>query len=242
VPLVCRSSAEPRSATRTASERSPITSLGPVGAGDDVVVVVSAMGKTTDDLIRLAERRQPVRPGRELDMLAHVGERISMALVHGAGRPRRRRRLSFTGSQAGIITDTSHTKARILEIRPERLRERSHRGVVPVVAGFQGRLERPRRHDARAGRLGHDRGRASPLRARRGPLRDLHRCLGSVHRRPPCGAERARLTSDLFRRDARDRRDGRHGARAALGRVRPEPSRTAPRPFEFHLGARDLGH
>ncbi len=106
--------------------------------GAEVIVVVSAMGKTTDDLIRLAEDVSRVRPGRELDMLLTAGERISMALLCMAlaelGVPAR----SFTGSQAGIITDTTHTKARILEVRGDRLRESLADGIVPVVAGFQG--------------------------------------------------------------------------------------------------------
>ena len=107
-------------------------------AGDDVVVVVSAMGKFTDDLIRLADDVSPTRPPREHDMLLTAGERISMALVSIALGARGVEAASFTGSQAGIITDTDHMKAKILEIRPDRLREALASGLVPVVAGFQG--------------------------------------------------------------------------------------------------------
>ncbi|MCU1493930.1 MAG: aspartate kinase [Acidimicrobiaceae bacterium] len=107
-------------------------------AGDDVVVVVSAMGKTTDSLIRLAEDVSSVQPGRELDMLLTAGERISMALVCMALAELGVAAASFTGSQAGIITDTTHTKAKILEVRGDRLRESVAAGIVPVVAGFQG--------------------------------------------------------------------------------------------------------
>jgi aspartate kinase len=107
-------------------------------AGDDVVVVVSAMGKFTDDLIRLADDVSPTRPPREHDMLLTAGERISMALVSIALGARGVESASFTGSQAGIITDTDHMKAKILEIRPDRLREALASGLVPVVAGFQG--------------------------------------------------------------------------------------------------------
>jgi aspartate kinase len=107
-------------------------------AGDDVVVVVSAMGKFTDDLIRLADDVSPTRPPREHDMLLTAGERISMALVSIALGARGVESASFTGSQAGIITDTDHMKAKILEIRPDRLREALDSGCVPVVAGFQG--------------------------------------------------------------------------------------------------------
>ncbi len=107
-------------------------------SGAEVVVVVSAMGKTTDDLMRLAGQVSPEQPPRELDMLLSSGERISMALLCMAladvGVPG----VSFTGSQAGIITDTAHGRAKILEVREGRLREALARGQVPVVAGFQG--------------------------------------------------------------------------------------------------------
>jgi aspartate kinase len=107
-------------------------------AGNDVVVVVSAMGKFTDDLIRLADDVTPTRPPRELDMLLTAGERISMALVSMALGACGVESASFTGSQAGIITDTDHTRAKILEMRPDRIREALDAGLVPVVAGFQG--------------------------------------------------------------------------------------------------------
>src|ERR1700722_15922795 len=107
-------------------------------AGDDVVVVLSAMGKFTDDLIRLADDVSPTRPPRELDMLLTAGERISMALVSMALGACGVESASFTGSQAGIITDTDHTRAKILEMRPDRIREALNAGLVPVVAGFQG--------------------------------------------------------------------------------------------------------
>jgi aspartate kinase len=107
-------------------------------AGNDVVVVVSAMGKFTDDLIRLADDVSSSRPPRELDMLLTAGERISMALVSMALGARGVESASFTGSQAGIITDTDHTRAKILEMRPDRIREALDAGLVPVVAGFQG--------------------------------------------------------------------------------------------------------
>jgi aspartate kinase len=106
--------------------------------GHEVVVVVSAMGKFTDDLIVLADEVSPNRPDREMDMLLTAGERISMALVSMALGTVGVESASFTGSQAGIITDTSHTRAKILEIRPDRIREALDDGLVPVVAGFQG--------------------------------------------------------------------------------------------------------
>jgi len=106
--------------------------------GDQVVLVVSAMGKETDDLLRLAAEVSEVRPGREMDMLITAGERKATALVcmalAGIGVPAE----SFTGSQAGFLTDTTHTNARILELRPDRLRESLAAGRVPVIGGSQG--------------------------------------------------------------------------------------------------------
>jgi aspartate kinase len=106
--------------------------------GDDVIVVVSAMGKTTDDLLRLADDVSTMQPPRELDMLLTAGERVSMALLVMALADQGVDAVSFTGSQAGIITDSTHTRAKIVEVRGERLREALGAGRVPVVAGFQG--------------------------------------------------------------------------------------------------------
>ena len=106
--------------------------------GDAVVVVVSAMGRSTDDLLRLADEVSDSQPPRELDMLLTSGERVSMALLCMALAASGVDAVSFTGSQAGIVTDTDHTRAKILDIRPGRLREALAEGKVPVVAGFQG--------------------------------------------------------------------------------------------------------
>ncbi len=106
--------------------------------GSSVVVVVSAMGKTTDELLRLADEVSEVRPSRELDMLLTSGERVSMALLCMALAEQEVPAVSFTGSQAGIITDTSHGRARILEVKADRLRSTLAEDRVPVVAGFQG--------------------------------------------------------------------------------------------------------
>ena len=96
------------------------------------------MGKTTDNLISLANQVSSTHPGRELDMLLTTGERISMALVCMALADIGIDAVSFTGSQVGIITDTVHTKAKILEVKGDRLREALAAGKVAVVAGFQG--------------------------------------------------------------------------------------------------------
>ncbi|HLT11146.1 MAG TPA: aspartate kinase [Micromonosporaceae bacterium] len=107
-------------------------------SGDDVVVVVSAMGDTTDELLDLAHQVSPLPPGRELDMLLTAGERISMALlamaIHNLGLEAR----SYTGSQAGVITTSSHGRARIIDVTPGRLKNALDEGAVAIVAGFQG--------------------------------------------------------------------------------------------------------
>ena len=107
-------------------------------AGNDVVVIVSAMGDTTDELLDLAEQVSPLPPGRELDMLLTSGERISMALLAMAIANLGHEARSFTGSQAGVITDSAHGKARIIDVTPSRIREALDRGHIAIVAGFQG--------------------------------------------------------------------------------------------------------
>ncbi|MFM7225222.1 MAG: aspartate kinase [Actinomycetota bacterium] len=107
-------------------------------AGDDVVVVVSAMGKSTDDLVRLANEVATRPAGREMDMLLTAGERISMALLTMAVEDLGQPAVSFTGSQAGILTDTAHERAKIIEVRADRIREALAEGRVAIVAGFQG--------------------------------------------------------------------------------------------------------
>ena len=108
------------------------------GSGVQVCVVVSAMGSTTDELIDLAGQISERPHPRELDMLLTAGERISMALLAMAINDLGRDAVSFTGSQAGIVTDTRHGKARIVELRTHRVREALDEGRVAIVAGFQG--------------------------------------------------------------------------------------------------------
>jgi aspartate kinase len=107
-------------------------------AGNDVVVVVSAMGDTTDELLDLARQVSPVPPARELDMLLTSGERISMSLlamaIHSLGAEAR----SYTGSQAGVITTAVHGKARIIDVTPSRIQDATSEGAIAIVAGFQG--------------------------------------------------------------------------------------------------------
>jgi aspartate kinase len=107
-------------------------------AGHDVVVAVSAMGDSTDELLDLASQVAPVPPARELDMLLTAGERISMSLlamaIHAQGMEAR----SYTGSQAGVITTAVHGRARIIDVTPGRIREALDDGAIAIVAGFQG--------------------------------------------------------------------------------------------------------
>ncbi|PZE85294.1 aspartate kinase [Curtobacterium sp. MCBD17_032] len=107
-------------------------------AGNDVVVAVSAMGDTTDELVDLAHEVTPIPAGRELDMLLTAGERISMALLAMAIKSLGVEASSYTGSQAGMLTDAQHGKARIVDVTPKRVREALDSGHVAIVAGFQG--------------------------------------------------------------------------------------------------------
>ncbi len=107
-------------------------------AGNAVVVVVSAMGDTTDELIDLAEQVSPLPPPRELDMLLTAGERISMALLAMAVGNLGHEARSFTGSQAGVITDSRHGKAKIIDVTPGRIQKALDEGAIAIVAGFQG--------------------------------------------------------------------------------------------------------
>ena len=106
--------------------------------GNQVVVVVSAMGDTTDELIDLANQVTPIPNGRELDMLLTAGERISMALLAMAISNLGHQARSFTGSQAGVITDSAHGRARIIDVSPGRIQEALKEGSIAIVAGFQG--------------------------------------------------------------------------------------------------------
>lgn len=125
-------------------------------AGNEVVVVVSAMGDTTDELLDLAAEVTPnAGPSRELDMLLSAGERISMSVLALAINSMGGRAQSFTGSQAGMITDGVHGSARLVEVNPERIRSALDEGYVAVVAGFQG-MNRQTRDITTLGRGGSD--------------------------------------------------------------------------------------
>lgn len=107
-------------------------------AGNDVVAVVSAMGKTTDELVGLAKALNTNPPAREMDRLLSTGEQVSMTLLSMAIEARGYKAMSFTGRQAGIHTDSNFAKSKITRVNTERIREALDRGIIPVIAGFQG--------------------------------------------------------------------------------------------------------
>ena len=119
--------------------------------GDDVAVVVSAMGDTTDELIELAEQVSPNPPARELDMLLTAGERISMAVLAMAIADLGYQARSYTGSQAGFITTAAHGSAKIIDVTPGRITQAISEGAIPIVAGFKGFPRTPRTSQPWAG-------------------------------------------------------------------------------------------
>ena len=129
------------------------------------------MGKETDNLIALANAVSTTQPGREMDMLLTIGERKSMALLCMALADLGVEAVSFTGSQVGIITDNTHGKAKILEVKGDRVRDALADGKVCVVAGFQGVSTEQGDHHPRPGRLRHHRGRRWPRPSRPTPAR-----------------------------------------------------------------------
>lgn len=171
--------------------------------GNDVVVVVSAMGDTTDDLMDLAQQVCPAPPPRELDMLLTAGERISNALVAMAIESLGAQARSFTGSQAGVITTGTHGNAKIIDVTPGRLQAALDEGRIVLVAGFQG-VSQDTRDVTTLGRggSGHH-GRRPGRGAGRRRLRDLHRRRRHLLRGPKDRAQRPQAGHGDLRGDAR---------------------------------------
>ena len=200
-------------------------------AGNDVVVVVSAMGDTTDELLDLAQQVTPVPPPRELDMLLTAGERISDGGARDGDREPRRRgavvhRLAGRRDH-GLLARQGPDHRRDAGPDPRRARrggDRDRRGLPGRQPGHEGH------HHARPGRLGHHRGRPG-RRARRLGLRDLHRRRRRVHGRPAHRPQRAEDRHDQLRGDARAGGQRRQGADAALRRVRASLQRAGARPL-----------
>ncbi len=163
-------------------------------AGDAVCVVVSAMGDATDDLLALAKQVSPDPPRRELDMLLTAGERVSMALLSMALHEQGVEAISFTGSQAGILTSEAHATARILEVRPTRVREELAGGKVVIVAGFQG--VSPRKEITTLGRGGSDT-TAVALAAALGAACEIYSDVAGVFTADPRVVPAARRQAEL---------------------------------------------
>ena len=193
----------------------------PTGRGNQVLVVVSARGKTTDELISLAREINEQPPAREMDMLLSTGEQVSVALMAMAIQQLGVPAISFTGAQIGIVTDSFHTKARIRNISTERMQQALNDGKIVIVAGFQGIDDRVQHHDAGPRRLGHH-GRGPGGRAGGGRLRDLHRRRRRLHDRPAHRARSPQDGHDQLRRDARAGQPGGGRDALAVDRVRQE--------------------
>ena len=163
--------------------------------GHGVVVAVSAMGKSTDDLIRLANEVASNPGGREMDMLLTAGERISMALLSMAIIERGIPAVSFTGSQAGIVTDSAHGKAKILEIKADRLQEALDEGQVCIVAGFQG--VSTGRDITTLGRGGSDTTAVALAAALRADVCEIYTDVSGVYSADPRICPRARRLTEV---------------------------------------------
>ena len=150
--------------------------------GNQVVMVVSAMGHNTDVLVDLARQITDEPPAREMDMLLSTGEQVSVALMAMAIHSLGHKAISLTGAQIGIMTDSTHTKARIRSISTERMRQALDEGKIVIAAGFQGIDERIQHHHAGPRRQRHD-GRGPGGRAGRRRLRNLHRRRRRLHDR-----------------------------------------------------------
>ena len=211
------------------------------GQGHAVVVVVSAMGKETDNLIALANAVSTTQPGREMDMLLTIGERKSMALLCMALADLGVEAVSFTGSQVGIITDNVHGKAKILEVKGDRVRDALAEGKVCVVAGFQGiSLDK---EITTLGRGGSDTTAVALAAAFGADSCEIYTDVTGVFSADPRIVPSARrLAAGQLRGDAGDGRHRRPGPGPAIGRVRPQPPRPAARALQLHLGAGHLGH
>ncbi len=198
--------------------------------GKQVVAVLSARGKTTDDLVAAAYEISERPLAREMDMLLSTGERISCALCAMAIHDMDHSAISLTGSQAGIVTDSSHTKARILDVRAERIREALTADRIVLVAGFQG-VSGDSKDVTTLGRGGSDTTAVALAAALEAEVCEIYTDVAGVFSADPRIVPDARkLSAVSLRRDARDVLVGRRRAAAALGRVRAQPRRPDPLP------------
>jgi aspartate kinase len=165
-------------------------------AGNDVVVAVSAMGDTTDELIDLAHEVTPIPDPREMDMLLTTGERISMALLAMAIKSMGHDARSYTGSQAGMITDDRHGAARIVDVTPGRVREALDEGAIAIVAGFQG-FSRDSKDITTLGRGGSDTTAVALAAALSADTCEIYTDVDGVYSADPRVVPRARKLSKL---------------------------------------------
>ncbi len=190
--------------------------------GNDVIVVVSAMGKATDNLIALAESVSKTLPGREMDMLLTTGERQTAALMTMALADRGIDAISFTGSQVGIITDTSHRKAKIVEVKGDRVRQALTEGKVAVIAGFQG--VSTDKEITTMGRGASDLTASALAQAMNADACEIYTDVTGVFTADPRIVPQARKLAKVNFDEMLEMAGSRlEGARAALGRVRPQP-------------------
>ena len=207
--------------------------------GHRVVGVLSAMGHTTDELLDLAHQVSPTPHPRELDMLVSVGERISCALAAMVIQDLGHEAISLTGSQAGIVTDTVHGKAKIVEVRARRIHEALDEGTIVLVAGFQG--VSTAFEVTTLGRGGSDTTAVALAAALGADFCEIYtdvtrRLLGRPAARPGCAPADPRQ----LRRDARDGVLGRGRPRHPLDRGRAQSQCAAPRPLDLRRRRRDV--
>jgi acetylglutamate kinase len=200
-------------------------------AGNDVVVVVSAMGDTTDELIDLAEQVSPLPAPRELDMLLTAGERISMALLAMAIGNLGLDARSFTGSQAGVITDGAHGRAKIIDVTPGRIEQALQAGAIAIVAGFQG-VSQGTKDITTLGRGGSDTTAVALAAALAADVCEIYSDVDGVFTADPrivptCPQAR----QGHLRGDARDGRVRGEDPAPAVRRVRPPVRPPDPRPL-----------
>lgn len=199
-------------------------------AGDDVVAVVSAMGKTTDELVGLANALNTNPPARELDRLLSTGEQVSMTLLAMALEAQGYHAMSFTGRQAGIRTDGTHNKAKIVSVRSDRIMETVDKGIIPVIAGFQGIDDND--DMTTLGRGGSDTTAVAVAWGINADVCEIYSDVEGVFTADPRVCPRAKKLDQISYDDwHRTRWRGRRRAPDARRRVRPQMERRHPFPF-----------
>lgn len=181
---------------------------------EKIVVVVSAMGNTTDQLLNLATQVHPQPPKRELDMLVSVGERVSIALLAMALSLLGREAVSFTGSQSGIMTSSNHSEAKILEVRPHRLQAALDSGKIAIVAGFQGVSFAG--EITTLGRGGSDTSAVALAAALGAPAVQFYKDVGGIYTADPKKDSTARILAEMSYDEALEL--SRQGAKVLHGR------------------------